>query len=156
MKMAITKQTARSSTPEYRAYIDAKSRCTNVNSQRWYTHGGRGIKFLFNNFDEFFESVGKRPDGMTLDRIDNDGNYEPRNVRWATPSQQCSNRRSYKKKFRVRNEVAKTFIVTTPEGEKVSVFNMAEFCRQHGLTKSTLHQTIKGKYAHKGYRAEHA
>jgi len=142
--------------PEYRAYIDAKRRCTNPNSQRWYTHGGRGIKFLFANFEEFLCDVGLRPNGMTLDRIDNDGHYEPGNIRWATPSQQVSNRRNYKKKFRVRNEVAKRFVVTKPDGEKIEVFNMAEFCRQNGLTKSTLHQTIKGKYAHKGYRAQYA
>lgn len=153
--MSLTK-TFVSKTPEYRAYIDAKSRCTNPNSQRWYTHGGRGIKFLFNNFGEFFEAVGPRPDGLTLDRIDNDGHYEAGNLRWATPSQQVSNRRNYKKKFRVRNEVAKRFVVTTPDGSTLEVFNMAEFCRQHGLTKSTLHQTIKGKYAHKGYRAQYA
>ena len=153
--MSLTK-TFVSKTPEYRAYIDAKSRCTNQNSQRWYTHGGRGIKFLFSNFGEFFEAVGPRPDGMTLDRIDNDGHYEADNIRWATPSQQCSNRRSYKKKFRVRNEVAKHFIVTTPDGEKISVFNMAEFCRQNGLNKSCLHRTITDKYAHKGYTAQYA
>ena len=146
----------RSQTPEYRAYIDAKSRCNNPNSGRYYTHGGRGIKFLFNSFDEFFAAVGPRPDGMTLDRIDNDGHYEAGNLRWATPSQQVSNRRRYKKKFRVRNEVAKKFIVTKPDGSTVEIFNMAEFCRQNGLTNSTLHQTIKGKYAHKGYKAQYA
>jgi len=146
----------RSQTPEYRAYIDAKSRCNNPNSQRWYTHGGRGIKFLFKNFDEFFAAVGERPNGMTLDRINNDGHYEAGNVRWATPSQQVSNRRRYKKKFRVRNEVAKKFIITKPDGSTVEVFNMAEFCRQNGLHRSPLHQTIKGKYTHKGYKAQYA
>ena len=146
----------RSQTPEYRAYIDAKSRCNNPNSGRYYTHGGRGIKFLFNSFDEFFAAVGPRPDGMTLDRINNDGHYEAGNLRWATPSQQVSNRRRYKKKFRVRYEVAKKFIVTKPDGSTVEIFNMAEFCRQNGLTNSTLHQTIKGKYAHKGYKAQYA
>jgi hypothetical protein len=146
----------RSQTPEYRAYTDAKRRCNNPNSCRYYTHGGRGIKFLFKSFDEFFAAVGPRPDGMSLDRIDNDGHYEAGNLRWATPSQQVSNRRKYKKKFRVRNEVAKKFLITTPSGDKLEVFNMAEFCRQNGLTKSTLHQTIKGKYAHKGYKAQYA
>jgi hypothetical protein len=153
--MSITKSTV-SKTPEYRAYQDAKQRCTNPNSVRWYTHGGRGIKFMFNNFGEFFDYVGPRPEGMTLDRIDNDGNYETGNLRWATPSQQMSNRRNYTRKFRVRNEVAKRFVITTPEGKALEVFNMAEFCRQHGLTKSTLHQTINGKYAHKGYTAQYA
>ena len=154
--MAITKQTARSSTPEYRAYIDAKSRCNNPNCHRYKTHGARGIKFLFESFEEFFAVVGHRPSGMSLDRIDNDGHYVAGNLRWATPSQQMSNRRNYTRNFRVRNEVAKKFVVTTPEGEQLIVLNMAEFCRQHGLTNSILHRTIKGKYAHKGYRAQHA
>jgi hypothetical protein len=142
--------------PEYRAYIDAKSRCNNPNSGRYYTHGGRGIKFLFSSFDEFFAEIGKRPEGMTLDRIDNNGNYEKGNVRWATPSQQMSNRNRYTRKFRVRNEVAKKYKITTPTGDVVEIFNMAEFCRNNGLTKSTLHQTIKGKYTHKGYKAQYA
>jgi hypothetical protein len=154
--MALTRKKAKSGTPEYRAYIDAKSRCTNPNAVRYYTHGGRGIKFLFTSFDEFITALGPRPEGMTLDRIDNDGHYEPSNVRWATPSQQMSNRRRYTKRFRVRNEVAKKFVITKPDGGTVDIFNMAEFCRQHGLTKSTLHQTINGKYAHKGYRAQYA
>ena len=145
-----------SKTPEYRAYMDAKNRCTNPNSARWYTHGGRGIKFLFTSFAEFFSEIGKRPDGLTLDRIDNDGNYEPGNVRWASPSQQMSNRRNYTRKFRVRNEVAKRFIITKPDGSTVEIFNMAEFCRQNGLTKACLHRTLKDPYPHKGYKAQYA
>ena len=145
-----------SKSPEYRAYIDAKSRCTNPNSGRWYTHGGRGIKFLFENFHDFFLAVGARPEGMTLDRTNNDGHYEVGNIRWATPSQQASNRRNYTRKFRVRNEVAKRFVITKPDGEKIEIFNMAEFCRQNGLTKEKLHETITGKYAHKGYKAQRA
>jgi hypothetical protein len=111
---------------------------------------------LFTNFEEFLCEIGLRPEGMTLDRIDNDGHYAPGNIRWVTPSQQVSNRRNYKKQFRVRNEVAKRFVITKPDGDKIEVFNMAEFCRQNGLIKSNLHQTIKGKYAHKGYRAQYA
>ena len=56
--MSLTK-TIVSKTPEYRAYQDAKQRCTNPNSVRWYTHGGRGIKFMFNNFGEFLSLLGQ-------------------------------------------------------------------------------------------------
>lgn len=152
--MAITKW--RSQTPEYRAYQDAKQRCTNQNCARYYTHGGRGIKFLFSSFDEFFAAVGPRPDGMTLDRIDNDGHYETGNLRWATPSQQMSNRRRYTRQFRVRNEVAKKFLITTPSGDTLEVFNMAEFCRQNNLRKECLHSTIKNNWSHHGYKAQYA
>lgn len=153
--MAITKEW-KSKTPEYRAYIDAKRRCNNPNSCRYYTHGGRGIKFLFKSFDEFFAAVGPRPEGLTLDRIDNDGHYEAGNLRWATPSQQVSNRRRYTKPFRVRNEVAKKFLITTPSGDTLEVFNMAEFCRQNNLRKECLHSTIKNNWSHHGYKAQYA
>jgi hypothetical protein len=79
----------------------AKQRCTNPNSQRWYTHGARGIKFLFNSFEEFIQTIGRRPSPEhSLDRFpDNDGNYEPGNVRWATRSQQQLNKRPFGKGY---------------------------------------------------------
>jgi len=85
--------------PEYQVYMVAKQRCTNPNSQRWYTHGARGIKFLFNSFEEFIQTIGRRPSPEhSLDRFpDNDGNYEPGNVRWATRSQQQLNKRPFGK-----------------------------------------------------------
>ncbi len=81
--------------PERIAYANAKYRSTNPNDRKWENYGGRGIRFLFDSFDEFLKELGPRPEGLSLDRIDNDGNYEPGNVRWATPSQQNSNRRSW-------------------------------------------------------------
>ncbi len=82
--------------PEYVIYIAAKARCTNPNSQRWYTHGARGIKFLFGSFEEFITAVGRRPSAEhSLDRPDNNGNYEVGNVRWATRSQQQRNKRKF-------------------------------------------------------------
>jgi hypothetical protein len=61
-------------TPKYQAYYDAKKRCANLNDPNY---GGRGIKFLFTSFEQFFAELGLRPQGKTLDRIENDGNYEP-------------------------------------------------------------------------------
>lgn len=79
--------------PEHNAFYNARRRCTEVTNREYARYGGRGIKFLFKSFPEFLAHIGRRPDGYTLDRINNDGHYEPGNVRWATPSEQAYNRR---------------------------------------------------------------
>jgi hypothetical protein len=79
--------------PERVAYISARRRCTCPKSKDYVDYGGRGIKFMFTTFEQFFAELGKRPNGKSLDRINNDGNYEVGNVRWATKSQQRKNRR---------------------------------------------------------------
>jgi hypothetical protein len=80
--------------PEYQAYVQAKDRCTNSRHPNWKDYGGRGIKFLFTSFQQFFAELGVRPEGKSLDRYpNNDGNYELGNVRWATRSEQQHNRR---------------------------------------------------------------
>ena len=83
--------------PELQCYHAAKNRCTNPNHARWHDYGGRGIKFKFKSFDEFIAEVGfKSNSKLSLDRIDNDGDYVKGNVRWATYSQQNYNSRGCK------------------------------------------------------------
>lgn len=79
-------------TPEYRAYLSAKARCTpTAHCHRRYFD--RGIRFLFDSYAEFLAEVGRRPGpDYTLDRENNDGHYEKGNVRWATKSQQQQNK----------------------------------------------------------------
>lgn len=79
--------------PEYNAYMSAFARCTNPNNPEYFRYGARGVKFLFKSYEEFFEHIGSRPNGLTLDRTDPYGNYEKGNVRWATPLVQANNRR---------------------------------------------------------------
>ena len=82
-----------SKTPEYIAYRDAMQRCRSPRKKDYARYGGRGIEFHFDSFEQFYAVLGPRPAGMSLDRINNNGHYEPSNVRWATLQQQRANQR---------------------------------------------------------------
>ena len=84
-----------SNTSTYRSYVDMKNRCYNKHSKKYYRYGGRGITVCdrwLESFENFLEDMGEKPNGLTLDRIDNNGNYEPNNYRWATITQQNINK----------------------------------------------------------------
>lgn len=90
----------RSGTPEYHAWEAMLRRCRVKSEKRYADYGGRGIRVCdawTASFAAFFRDVGSRPSAAhSLDRIDNDGHYEPGNVRWATRGEQMRNRRTTK------------------------------------------------------------
>ena len=83
--------------PEYRAWAKLKERCFNKNVKQWNDYGGRGISVCTEwreSFESFYRHVGRRPSNKhSIDRINNNGDYEPGNVRWATKVEQRRNRR---------------------------------------------------------------
>ena len=114
-------------TRAYRIWSLMRHRCTNENSPGWNDYGGRGIRVCdsWRTFEGFFADMGHPPDGTTLDRIDNGGNYEPKNCRWATRHEQANNKRNN--------------IVVTVEGEAMT---LKQASRKFGFNYKTAHQRL--------------
>jgi hypothetical protein len=83
-----------SDTNEHRAWTRIRRRCNSPSYHNFPRYGGRGIKVCarWDLFENFLADMGPRPPGLTLERIDNDGDYEPSNCRWATQAEQNKNK----------------------------------------------------------------
>ena len=104
-----------------------RSRCGNPNSIDWSRYGGRGVECRFDSVHDLIAEIGFRPSrDYTVGRINNDGHYEPGNVRWETALQQGANK--------------STNIQLTFEGETL---HLAAWGRRLGIKKDTLYQRYK-------------
>lgn len=108
--------------PTYIVWVNMRQRCGNPNSPRYANYGGRGIKVCEewqNSYNAFKKYIGEKPPNYSLDRIDNDGDYEPGNVRWATMKEQRSNQRWPRKRS---NTISGTTGVYRLRNKWVAVF----------------------------------
>lgn len=80
--------------PEYKIWKDMRKRCNNENQSHYHRYGGRGISVCkeWDDFEVFMKDMGTRPEGTTIDRIDNDGGYSPDNCRWVSLKENSRNK----------------------------------------------------------------
>lgn len=104
-------------TPTHRVWSAMHYRCRNRKATRFDRYGGRGITVCerWFSFQNFFEDMGERPPGMSIDRIDNDRGYEPGNCRWATAREQRANQSAPNL---LRDEAGRYLAKTPPGGAK--------------------------------------
>lgn len=120
----------------YWSFISMKSRVLNRKHVQYKDYGGRGISICDRwlekpgGFRNFLNDMGERPEGCSLDRIDNDGNYCPQNCKWSTPKEQAANRR------RPARYVRKARIFIEYEGELLTIKELSE---KTGEPMSTLY-----------------
>ena len=95
--------------PEYKVWLGMKGRCNNPLHVDWLNYGMRGIKVCeewLNDYSQFIKDMGTRPEGLTIERIDNDKGYSPDNCKWDTRSNQLRNRRPFKCKPYTRKKTS--------------------------------------------------
>ena len=87
-----------SKSPEYNSWSHILARCNNINNKDYHHYGGRGITICdrWLKFENFFEDMGKKPKGLTIERIDNDKGYYKKNCKWDTQTAQVRNQRLQK------------------------------------------------------------
>jgi len=144
--------------PEYMGWISMKQRCYNPKHKSYKNYGGRGIRVCKRwllSVENFLADVGDRPSpNYSIDRIDNNGNYEPKNVRWATGKIQVKNRRKY---IRIKNRGENHHFSKLTEQEVITIKNLlkegksnqTQIAHQYNVTSSAISKIhLKHRWVH--------
>ena len=136
----LSKKHGKFGTNIYSVWAGMKSRCYYEKNENYPNYGGRGIKVCDrwkNSFENFYKDMGDKPSAKhQLDRIDNDGDYDPSNCRWVTPSENCLNRRNKENKTGFKN------IKVTPYGAYRARI-VREGCERISLTRLDINDALK-------------
>ena len=136
----LSKKHGKFGTNIYSVWAGMKSRCYYEKNENYINYGARGIKVCErwkNSFENFYKDMGDKPSSKhQLDRIDNDGDYEPSNCRWVTPSENCLNRRNKENKTGFKN------IKVTPYGAYRARI-VREGCERISLTRLDINDALK-------------
>jgi hypothetical protein len=144
-------------TPTYIAWRDMVQRCTNPSRRDWGRYGGRGITVCerWRRFENFLADMGTRPDGRTLDRIDNNGNYEPGNCRWTTWHQQYLNRRSNAGELHPNAKLTVDDVVRIRQLSREGLSN-GQLAQLFNVTRANIFYVVTGRAWNRLARAAHA
>ena len=135
-------------TPEYCAWSNMKTRCHNRKCEQYKDYGGRGIKICdrWNSFENFLADMGLKPSSeLSIDRINNNGDYCPENCRWTTAKIQNNNKRFSKNQ--------KWFMAHNKKFNMVRYSNnQTLFAREYNLSYSSINNCLNNSIRYKSHK----
>ena len=121
----------------YKSWKEMRRRCTSKTADQYKWYGGRGIKVCdrWNDYELFLEDMGDRPEGMTLDRINNDGDYEPENCCWATHKEQT--------RKQTTNKLSEDLAAQLRD-DRASGMTYRALGQKYGISRTSAHRCASG------------